>query len=151
MRVLFDTNVILDVLLDREPFSDAATALLARVERGEVSGYLCATTFTTIFYLLSKAIGASEARTHVNSLLEMFDVASVGRAVVKGALLARFADFEDAVLNEAAQHAGVQCIVTRNMKDFKHATLPVYLPDELLAILPDSPARMCHQDQAVYG
>ena len=62
MRVLFDTNVVLDLLLARQPHVETAAALVARVERGELTGCLCATTVTTIFYLASKAVGAEAAR-----------------------------------------------------------------------------------------
>lgn len=61
MKVLFDTNVILYLLLDREPFSDAASYLLSKVERSEIIGYVCATTITTIHYLATKALGAEAA------------------------------------------------------------------------------------------
>ena len=54
MKVLFDTNIILDVLLDREPFSEHASYLMSKVERSEINGFLCATTVTTIHYLLSR-------------------------------------------------------------------------------------------------
>jgi predicted nucleic acid-binding protein len=55
MRVLFDTNVILDVLLERRPFSESASKLLSRVEKGEITGLVCATTITTIYYLVTSS------------------------------------------------------------------------------------------------
>lgn len=61
MKVLFDTNVILDVLLDREPFSAAASLLLAKAEQDEIAGFACATTITTIYYLAAKMLGAKMA------------------------------------------------------------------------------------------
>ena len=61
MKTLFDTNVILDVLLDREPFSDEASFLLSKVERAEIVGFICATTVTTIYYIASKALGPKAA------------------------------------------------------------------------------------------
>ena len=62
MRILFDTNVVLDVLLDREPFSTEAASLFSKVEIGVLSGYICATTITTIYYLARKAVGSESAR-----------------------------------------------------------------------------------------
>lgn len=135
MRVLFDTNVILDLLLDRKPHSSQAAALISRVERGELVGYVCATTVTTIFYLATKVAGEQAAREYVRLLLVLFEVALVNRSVLECAMAAGFADYEDAVLYEAANHAEVQCIVTRNIKDFKHSKMPVYLPGELEASL----------------
>lgn len=135
MRVLFDTNIILDVLLDREPFVRASNELMSCAERGEVSGYLCASTVTTLFYLASKTVGKEQAHTHLSMLLRVFDVAAVNRTVIESALASQFSDFEDAVLYYAAAHAGLDAIVTRNPRDFKLAKIPVYQPNELLVVL----------------
>ena len=135
MRVLFDTNVILDLLLERQPHVEAAAALVARVERGQLKGCLCATTVTTIFYLASKVVGAEAARDQLKLLLGLFEVASVNRVVLDGALAAGFSDFEDAVLHEAAVLWGADCLVSRNVRDFRKARIPVYVPGELEAAL----------------
>ncbi len=135
MRVLFDTNVVLDLLLARQPHVETAAALVARVERGELTGCLCATTVTTIFYLASKAVGAEAARAQLKLLLGLFEVAPVNRSVLDGALASGFADFEDAVLHEAAVLWGAECLVSRNGRDFRRARLPVYAPGELEAVL----------------
>ena len=135
MNVLFDTNIILDVLQNRQPHAQAATQLVARVERKQIKGYVCATTITTIFYLASKAIGADTAKKQIKLMLELFEVAQVDKSVLLAAIQADFGDFEDAVLYKAAQYANIDCIVTRNIKDFKQSKLPVYLPAELDAIL----------------
>ncbi len=87
MKILFDTNVILDVLLDREPFSEDASCLLSKVERSEIIGFLCATTLTTIHYLISKSLGPKEAIEHIQALLSLFEVAPVNRLVLANALL----------------------------------------------------------------
>jgi predicted nucleic acid-binding protein len=135
VKVLFDTNVILDVLQNRQPHAQAATQLVARIERKEITGYVCATTITTIFYLASKAIGAETAKAQIKLMLELFEVTQVDKTVLSSAMQTGFSDFEDAVLYKAAQHSSVDCIVTRNIKDFKQSKLPVYLPAELEAIL----------------
>ena len=77
MRVLFDTNVILDVLLNRKPFHDSAAPLFAKVEHGDLTGVLGATTLTTIHYLMAKALGKAVARTTVRKLIKLFHVAAV--------------------------------------------------------------------------
>ncbi|MFT4241345.1 MAG: PIN domain-containing protein [Acidovorax sp.] len=130
--LLLDTNVVLDVLLDREPHVHASAQVLAQVERGEVRGFLCATTVTTLFYLAARALDARSARGQIETLLRLFDVAPVTRMVLADALGTGFSDYEDAVLHEAARHAGVQGIVTRNVRDFSGAVLPVFTPDEWL-------------------
>ncbi len=135
MRILFDTNVVLDVLLARAPHAAAAADLLTRVESGQLQGLLGATTVTTIHYLATKAVGRDLAAQHVTTLLDLFDVAAVTRAILAAALDAGFADYEDAVLHQAAVHAGATGIVTRNGRDFERATLPIYAPEELLRLL----------------
>lgn len=135
MRVLFDTNVILDVLLARAPHVGPATALLDRVAAKDVDGLLGATTVTTIHYLATKAVGATKAQRHVRTLLGLFDVAPVTRPVLTDALDLGYRDYEDAVLHEAARHAGAQAIVTRDPKGFAKAQLKVYAPDELLRLM----------------
>lgn len=135
MKVLFDTNVLLDVFLAREPFSAVATRLVARVERGELEGLLGATTLTTIHYLLAREIGSDRALGAVRRLLSLFGVARVDGRVLSLATELPFADFEDAVLHEAARLAGAAVIVTRNVKDFAGATLTVEAPDGLEAAL----------------
>jgi predicted nucleic acid-binding protein len=135
LRVLFDTNIVLDVLMDRLPYSDAAVDLFSRVEDGSVIGYLCGTTITTVFYLATKTIGTAKAREEIGKLLNLFEVAPVNRHVLESALVADFNDFEDAVIHEAACHVGVDAIVTRNQKDFKKSRVSVYSASELARIL----------------
>jgi len=135
MKVLFDTHIILDVLLKREPFAAAASQLMAAVERDEIEGFLGATTVTTLFYLMAKTLGKAAAEENLHLLLRLFKVATVNQSVIETALDSDYADFEDAVLYSAAALIGCNAIVTRNVKDFKASTVPVYASDELLAIL----------------
>lgn len=135
MRVLFDTNVVLDLLLGREPHAAIAALLVSRVESGDLRGLLGATTITTIHYLLSKAAGRERAAVHIATLLDIFEVAPVTRAQLSAALDAGFGDCEDAVLHAAAVDAGATAIVTRNARDFRRATLPVYAPADLAKLL----------------
>ncbi len=134
MKILLDTNVVLDVLLDRKPFADQACAVFERIEVGEMSGLLCATTLTTVQYLSAKTVGRVAAVQHIRDLLTLFDIAPVNRAVLERALARPMTDFEDAVLAEAAALAGAQAIVTRNVRDFKACDLPVYTPAQWLAL-----------------
>ncbi len=135
MKVLFDTNIILDVLLDRQPFSEYASHLMSKVERSEINGFLCATTVTTIHYLLSKNLSKQQAMISINSIMALFEVASVNRLVIENALKSKFTDFEDSVLHESARHAGADYIITRNIKDFKDTTIPAFVPAEFLNML----------------
>lgn len=133
MKVIFDTNVVLDVLLEREPHVTAAARLFSLVDNGDLEGSICATTATTVFYIAARSFGAKRAQAQVRDLLGLFDVATVDRDVLTRALALEFADFEDAVLHEAASAGGMSAIVTRDRQGFANATIPVFDPHELLA------------------
>ena len=131
MKILFDTNVVLDLLLDRKPFSTTAARLFSRVDEGDLSGFICATTVTTVHFLARRTVGDRRAREVIGKLMDLFEVASVNRVVLEGALASRFSDFEGAVLHQAALNVDADGIVTRNAGDFKRTAIPVYAPDEL--------------------
>jgi predicted nucleic acid-binding protein len=135
MKILFDTNIIIDVFLDRKPFSEHASYLMSKVERSEITGFLCVSTVTIIHYLLSKYLDKEKAIESINSLMALFEVASVNRLVIENALQSKFTDFEDAVLHESARHAGAEYIITRNIKDFKKTKIPAFTPTEFLSML----------------
>ncbi len=135
MKILLDTNIVLDLLMDRMPYSDAAVELFSKVENGTIIGYLCGTTITTLYYLTSKAVGAARAQAEIKKLLSLFEVAPVNRHVLESALVVDFNDYEDAVIHEAACHVGADAIVTRNQKDFKKSRISVYTSEEMARIL----------------
>ena len=135
MKVLLDTNIVLDVLMDRIPFSNSASELFSKVEGGVIIGYLCSNSITTVYYLVSKTVGATIAQEKIRKLLSIFEIAPVNRHVLESALVADFCGFEDAVIHEAACHIGVDAIVTRNQKDFKKSLIPVYSSEEMIKIL----------------
>jgi predicted nucleic acid-binding protein len=135
VKVLFDTNVVLDVLLARAPHAEFASRLFSLVDNKVIGGMICATTVTTIHYLAAKAVGAKKAEVHVRALMDLFEVASVSREVLTGALERGFDDYEDSVLHEAALLSGATAIVTRNGNDFSRASLPVFEPVALLAAI----------------
>jgi predicted nucleic acid-binding protein len=132
--VLLDTNVVLDVLQARAGFVDDAVAVFDQVESNAVTGLLCATTVTTIAYLAAKTIGKAAAGRQIRRLLTLFEIAPVTRAVLDRALDSRSADFEDAVLGEAALLAGADAILTRNLRDFAHSPVRAYTPAQWLAM-----------------
>jgi predicted nucleic acid-binding protein len=135
VKVLFDTNVVLDVLLEREPHVETAAKLFALVDHGRIDGCICATTATTIYYIAAKSFGSRRARDQVRGLLGLFEVAPVGRDVLDGALDLDLPDYEDAVLLEAARAAGVTVIVTRDHNGFANSAIPALDPVELLAVV----------------
>ena len=134
-RLLFDTNVVLDVLLDRQPYVEASAAAWAAVEAGIAEGMLAAHAATTIHYLVRKEMGAMKTRRIVSALLRVFDVAAVNGAVVQEALELPFSDFEDAVTAAAARLAGCQYIVTRDPKGFRASPVRSLTPEAVMPLL----------------
>ena len=145
MKILFDTNVVLDVLQQRNPHFLFSAPLMSRVEQGSLTGLLCATTVTTIAYLTEQYLTKEKGKTRLegragttallNMLLKLFEIAPVTRAVIDSAANSRFEDFEDSVLHESAVAAGADGIVTRNQKDYTKSTIAIYSPQELEAVL----------------
>ena len=135
LRVIIDTNVVLDVLLEREPFVKAAVGIFCLVEESRIDAFLCATTITTIDYLLTQYLPASKARDALRKLISLFEIATVNRPVIEHALDSKISDFEDAVLDQAGQMAGVDSVITRNTRDFTGSALKIFEPNEFLAQL----------------
>lgn len=132
MKILFDTNILLDVFLEREPFYDASFTTLSIAEQDVIEGWLSGTTISTLFYLLQKGLSMKMADKHLRNLFKIFHIAPVNRAVLEDAIDGKFTDYEDSVLHQSARHSGLDGILTRNQKDFKNSELPVYSPKELL-------------------
>ena len=133
-RVLFDLNVILDVLLRREPFFADAAHLWALAETGKIEGFVAAHSFTTLFYLYRHQEDSQRAYQAIRSLLKIFDVAGVDRTVIEKACDSGWRDFEDAVQSIAASGAGCDYLVTRNPEDYQARSLPAILPADFLAV-----------------
>ena len=134
-RILFDTNVILDVLLDRQPYVAASAAAWAAVVTGATEGMLAAHAVTTIHYLLRKELGNVKARAILSAVLSVFRVAAVDHAVVQEALHLPASDFEDAVAAAAARSAGCECIVTRDPKGFRGSPVRSLTPEAVVPLL----------------
>ena len=130
---MVDTNVVLDVLLDRQPFAKSAARIFAFVEESKIEGFLCATTVTTVDYLLGQALAPAKARQALRQLLHLFEIAPVNRPVLEQALQSRISDFEDAVLEQSARLVGADAIATRNVRDFEKSSVTVFDPVDLIA------------------
>ena len=128
-RVLYDVNVILDVLLKREPHFRASATALDAVTQGEVEGYIAGHAITTIAYLIQRQLGPSKSRTVLTHLLSKMHVTPVTDSAIRSALHSRFSDFEDAVSHAVAEEARISVIVTRNVRDFSKSAVPVVLPE----------------------
>lgn len=125
-RILVDVNVILDVLLDRQPHVEGSAAVWAAIETGSSEGLLAAHAVTTIHYLIRKELDAARTRRIISAMLRVFRVATVDGAVIQNALELPLPDFQDAVTAAAALLAGCDYIVTRDPKGFRES--PVRRP-----------------------
>ena len=122
---LVDTNVVIDMLLNRED-ADAACAVFDGAERGEYVLHICALSFTTMYYSLRKILSREQRIYALTELMDALEVSLVNRDVIDNALKSGWKDFEDAVQNYAAvADPEVSAIITRNMKDFKNSELEI--------------------------
>lgn len=134
-RLLVDTDVVLDVLLDRQPHAEASGAIWASVETGRSEGLLAAHAITTIHYLAQRELGAVKARQLMGLILRVFRVAPVDGGVIEAALRLPLVDFEDAVTAAAALASSCQYIVTRDPKGFRGSPVRALGPAAALPIL----------------
>ena len=133
MNIMLDTNVVIDVLLDREPFSENSSEVLRLCEQRTVEGFISASSMTDIFYLVKRHTGSTDrAYTAIGLLLRIVAVASVTEQDVIAAFNAKAKDFEDCLVAVCAQSAACDCIVTRNKPDFKELSVPAVTPEEFL-------------------
>ena len=135
MRLMIDTNIILDILLEREPFFERSKAILQLCENKVIYGFISASTATDIFYLVRKALGSTdEAYKALGNILNIVKVLTVTNEDVNNAFLRRAKDFEDCLLAVCSISNKCGGIVTRNKKDFEPFGIPLYTPDEILDI-----------------
>ena len=134
-RVLFDTNIILDVLFEREPHFEASASVWALVEQGKIEGALSAHAVTTLHYLTRKETGAAKAKSVVSMILQVFEVAAVNRDVIDEALKYTCPDFEDALTASAARGAGCEYVITRDPKGFRGSPLRCLTPEAAIPLL----------------
>jgi predicted nucleic acid-binding protein len=135
MRILFDTDVVLDLILAREPFAQDAVKLFDLAEKGVFEIYLSAITPLNIFYVARKATQVGDLRSAIKQLLERVGICSLDKTVLVAAFGLRFVDYEDAVQHSSATAAGIDAIVTRNDRDYKNSILPVYTHERFLEYL----------------
>ncbi|MEW6710046.1 MAG: PIN domain-containing protein [Candidatus Riflebacteria bacterium] len=132
-RVLINTDVILDFLFDRKPFSDDACAVLSLCESGRVTGYVTPVIISNLYFILRRVARHEKVVEKLQQLISIVEVLVIDKGVVKQALNSGFKDFEDALQNFSAEKNGaVDLIITRNIKDFKNSSLGVMTPESYL-------------------
>jgi predicted nucleic acid-binding protein len=133
-KIFLDSDVALDHLADRRPFSEYAHRLFALAETGELTLCLSALSFTNLYYILRKLKGHDEALSLLARLLQIVKVTSVGEPEIEAAFASKFRDFEDAIQHSSAKATGgIDAIITRNKADFAASEIPVCSADQYLA------------------
>ena len=139
MKVLIDTNVIVDVALEREPFYAESDRILTFVEEGQIQGYVSASTFSDLYYIIRRDKGRDWTLDFLRQLATFCQVATVDNSVISIALTCNFKDFEVAILYSTAVINLIDAIVTRNPRDFPVNTPRIVTPNQLIQELTDSP------------
>ncbi|MBC7615811.1 MAG: PIN domain-containing protein [Pedobacter sp.] len=133
IKIFVDTNIIVDLIADRKPFSKFAIKLFKKAENKEVYLYTSSHSLATTHYLLKKYLDEKSLREVLYNLLGYIKIIAVDEDIIKKGLKSKHKDFEDAIQIFCANSiSSIDYIVTRNIKDFRNADIPVYAPDELL-------------------
>ncbi len=136
MNALIDTCIIVDALQSREPFNKDAEALFLSVANRRCTGFLAANSITDIYYLMHRALhSAEETKKVLGVLFNLFEILDTCGIDCRRALTSDISDYEDAVMIEAAARAGIDCIVTRDLRDYAGAPMPVYSPAQFVELL----------------
>ena len=133
MRILVDTNTVMDILLKREPHFEASYGAIRYATEQGYECFISASAVTDIFYLIRRELkSVDEARKSIDRLLTLFEIADVQDTDIRNALSSSMHDFEDAVVHAIALRYRTDMILTRNTKDFTETSMPIYTPSEFL-------------------
>ena len=133
MKLLIDTNIILDILLQREPYYKNAAKISILSEKGHVCSYVSASAVTDIFYVMKKELKNKDlALELLKNILKIVHVAAVTESSIYEALDLQWDDFEDSVQYIAGQSISADYIITRNPNDFSGSNIKVLSPEEFI-------------------
>lgn len=129
-KVLIDTDVILDFLFDRKPFSDDASKILSLCESKQIQGFVTSIMLSNIYYLLRKTAKHEKVTESLKMLMNILDIVTTDKTCVLDALNSEFKDFEDALQNFSAENdKEIKIVITRNNKDYKSSNLSIMEPE----------------------
>jgi len=137
MRNLFlDTNVIIDVLADRKPFSEPSSKLFAYAEQGKLNLFISALSYSNIYYIIKKTCSHKQMLSLLRDLDAITITLDVTGQIIKNSINANFKDFEDSIqYNAALSNKKVEAIITRDTKDFRNNDIAVFTPNEVLSMI----------------
>ena len=131
-RLFLDTNIVLDLLGEREPFYQSAAKIATLADKGKILIYVSSLTYSTVFYLLSRYEGNEAVKEKIRKFKVIAKTSDLTDKIIDKGLSSKFNDFEDSLQYYCAVNSECNIIITRNGKDFKESDLPVLTPDEYL-------------------
>jgi len=131
-RLFLDTNVMLDLLGEREPFYDAVAKIATLADKGKVSLTVSALSYSTVFYLLSKFESSDIVKEKLRKFKIISETSDLTDKIIEKGLSSDFSDFEDALQYHCALKADCNMLITRNGKDFKKSEIPIMTADEYI-------------------
>ena len=135
-HVLLDTDVILDILLDREPYSLYSTKVFRLCESKKIKGYITPLTYSNVYYILRRNSKQEKVIAALKQLLSITDVLSMDSDIVTNALYSKFNDFEDGLQHYSAlKNTQIEVILTRNTKDYRHSEIGVMVPESYVKLI----------------
>ncbi len=132
-KLFIDSDVVIDFFTDREPFANSASELFELNERGKIKLYLSAVSINNIYYIVRKYLGHKKALEVIEELINMMEIVGTTKKEILQAINNNFKDFEDSVqYSSALTISGIEAIITRNVKDYKHSQIAVITPLDYL-------------------
>lgn len=138
-KVFLDTNVVIDLLGERDPFYVSAAKIATLADNGIIQIVVSALTYSTVYYLLSRLENKEAVKEKIRKFKVIADTADLTDKIVDKGLASKFSDFEDALQYYCAVQTNCTILITRNQKDFKESGFPVLTPDEYLNSLLNHP------------
>lgn len=131
-RLFLDTNVVLDLLGEREPYYNSAAKIATLADKGEIDLIVSALTYSTVYYLLSRVEDKKLVKEKLRKFKVIAETSDLTDKIVAKGLSSKFSDFEDSLQYYCAIKMDCKILITRNSKDFKESEIPVLTPDEYL-------------------
>jgi predicted nucleic acid-binding protein len=131
-KIFVDSDVILDLLIDSEPFNDDIAEILENSIRDRISVCVSSVTITNLNYIIGRIENRNSAAKKTAKILKLVKVENVGESTVNKSIASKFKDFEDGVQNFCAEESKHKILITRNTKDYKESDLAIMTPKEYL-------------------
>jgi predicted nucleic acid-binding protein len=134
-KVFIDSDIILDLLLERQPFHKHAVKLLAMISKNQITGYVSPLIFSNLYYIIRKLRSKQVAKDALKKLRILLKILPIDEKIIDQALNSDFTDFEDAIKYYTAIENKLKVLLTRNKQDYKKANILILNAEEYLAML----------------